>query len=157
MTPERQKVLTQEHHRPYSCCQHLPERLVVYRLHCVPFCVVAVHCSAVDFSVACAPRSNHMEFDPEIAVRMVWRGVPVVNVETAVTYVSRAHGGVSHFRLFRDNFRISLMHSRLMTQMIMGRLFSWLIPALGRRARVTCLAEGSVLAEGTRIRRFRAA
>ncbi|HET8932393.1 MAG TPA: glycosyltransferase family 2 protein [Polyangiales bacterium] len=85
-------------------------------------------------AVACAPRADHMEFDPEIAVRMVWRGVPVINVETAVTYVSRAQGGVSHFKLFRDNFRISLMHSRLMTQMIMGRLFSWLIPALGRHS-----------------------
>ena len=81
-------------------------------------------------ALACAPRSDHMEFDPEIAVRMVWRGVPVHNLRTAVRYVSRAHGGVSHFRLVRDNLRISLMHSRLMTRMIMGRLFGWLVPAL---------------------------
>lgn len=81
-------------------------------------------------ALACAPRSNHMEFDPEIAVRMVWRGVPVHNLPTAVRYVSQAHGGVSHFNLVRDNIRISLMHSRLMTRMIMGRLFGWLVPAL---------------------------
>jgi polyprenyl-phospho-N-acetylgalactosaminyl synthase len=81
-------------------------------------------------AAACAPRSDHMEFDPEIAVRMVWRGVPVHNLSTPVRYVSRAAGGVSHFKLFRDNVRISLMHSRLMCRMIMGRLFGWLIPAL---------------------------
>lgn len=81
-------------------------------------------------ALACAPRSNHMEFDPEIAVRMAWRGVPVQNLTTAVRYVSRAEGGVSHFKLVRDNVRISLMHSRLMTRMIMGRLFGWLVPAL---------------------------
>jgi polyprenyl-phospho-N-acetylgalactosaminyl synthase len=81
-------------------------------------------------ALACAPRADHMEFDPEIAVRMVWRGVPVLNLTTAVTYVSRAAGGVSHFKLVRDNIRISLMHSRLMTRMIMGRLFGWLVPAL---------------------------
>jgi len=81
-------------------------------------------------ALACAPASDHMEFDPEIAVRMVWRGVPVINLPTAVRYVSRAQGGVSHFKLVRDNVRISLMHSRLMTRMIMGRLFGWLVPAL---------------------------
>lgn len=85
-------------------------------------------------ATACAPRADHMEFDPEIAVRMVWRGVPVINLQTPVCYLPRSQGGVSHFKLFRDNVRISLMHSRLMTQMIMGRLFSWLIPALGRHS-----------------------
>jgi hypothetical protein len=54
-----------------------------------------------------------MDFDPEIAVRMVWNGVRVQNLETRVRYVPREHGGVSHFRLVRDNFRISLMHTRL--------------------------------------------
>jgi polyprenyl-phospho-N-acetylgalactosaminyl synthase len=81
---------------------------------------------------ACAPSSDHMQFDPEIAVRMVWRGVPVHNLPTPVRYEA---GGVSHFKLFRDNLRISLMHSRLMCTMIMGRLFSWLVPALGAHTR----------------------
>jgi glycosyltransferase involved in cell wall biosynthesis len=94
-------------------------------------------------ALACAPRSDHMEFDPEIAVRMVWRGVPVINVTTAVTYVSRAQGGVSHFKLVRDNLRISLMHSRLMTRMIMGRLFGWLVPALASHSTALSLPAGS--------------
>jgi len=78
---------------------------------------------------ACAPRSDHMQFDPEIAVRMVWYGVPVKNVATPVTYISRAAGGVSHFKLVRDNWRISLMHSRLMTSMVMRGVLSWLMPS----------------------------
>jgi 4-coumarate--CoA ligase (photoactive yellow protein activation family) len=64
-------------------------------------------------ALACAPRADRMDFDPEIAVRMVWNGVRVQNLETRVRYVPREHGGVSHFRLVRDNFRISLMHTRL--------------------------------------------
>ena len=49
-----------------------------------------------------------------IAVRMVWGGVPVINVPTRVRYVPREEGGVSHFRLGRDNVLISWMHTRLM-------------------------------------------
>jgi glycosyltransferase involved in cell wall biosynthesis len=93
-------------------------------------------------ALACAPRSDHMEFDPEIAVRMVWRGVPVLNVTTAVRYLARAQGGVSHFKLVRDNVRISLMHSRLMTRMIMGRLFGWLVPALALHSTALSLPAG---------------
>jgi hypothetical protein len=36
-----------------------------------------------------------------------------VNLPTRVRYVSRAQGGVSHFRLVRDNALISWMHTRL--------------------------------------------
>jgi polyprenyl-phospho-N-acetylgalactosaminyl synthase len=51
----------------------------------------------------CGPR---MEYDAEVAIRLVWAGCPVVNVPTRVRYLSAAEGGVSHFRLFRDNARI---------------------------------------------------
>ena len=84
-------------------------------------------------ALACAPRADHMQFDPEIAVRMVWYGVPVQNLSTPVTYIARADGGVSHFKLVRDNLRISLMHSRLMTRMIMQRVLSRLMPAAWTR------------------------
>lgn len=69
---------------------------------------------------------NRMDFDPEIAVRLVWEGVPTRNVETHVRYVSAEDGGVSHFHAFKDNVLISLMHSRLMTLKIMRFLFGWL-------------------------------
>ena len=40
-----------------------------------------------------------MDFDIEIAVRLCWAGLPVVNLPTAVRY---HEGGVSHFHMFRD-------------------------------------------------------
>jgi glycosyltransferase involved in cell wall biosynthesis len=60
-----------------------------------------------------AARGRAMDFDPEIAVRLAWAGVPIVHVETRVKYISRADGGVSHYRGFLDTFFISLMHTRL--------------------------------------------
>jgi glycosyltransferase involved in cell wall biosynthesis len=72
---------------------------------------------------------DHMEFDPEIAVRLVWAGVPVVNVPCRVRYPD---GGTSHFDLFRDNVRISWMHTRLFFEMI-GRL-PWLLASRRREA-----------------------
>jgi glycosyltransferase involved in cell wall biosynthesis len=54
-----------------------------------------------------------MDFDTEIAVRMHWRGVPVVNVPTRVIYPP---GNVSNFAMLQDNLRISWMHTRLVLQ-----------------------------------------
>jgi glycosyltransferase involved in cell wall biosynthesis len=58
---------------------------------------------------------SRMDFDPEIAVRLYWAGVPIHNLETPVRYPP---GGVSHFRLLRDNVRISWMHTRLLIGMV---------------------------------------
>ena len=62
---------------------------------------------------------NHMEFDTEIAVRLVWSGVPTINVPVNVRYYK---DGVSHFAMVRDNVRISWLHSRLLAR----ALFEWL-------------------------------
>jgi glycosyltransferase involved in cell wall biosynthesis len=62
--------------------------------------------------VACG---SHMEFDPEIVVRLVWSGVPVVNVPTHVRYHA---GGVSHFDLLRDNGRMIATHTRLVLELL---------------------------------------
>lgn len=56
-----------------------------------------------------------MDFDTEIAVRLVWRGVPVRNLPTRVVY---PENGLSHFRMLRDNLRISAMHTRLLLGML---------------------------------------
>jgi glycosyltransferase involved in cell wall biosynthesis len=64
---------------------------------------------------------QRMDFDPELAVRLVWAGVAVVNVPTAVTYPS---DGVSHFDVLADNVRISWMHTRLFFGMV------WRLPVL---------------------------
>jgi glycosyltransferase involved in cell wall biosynthesis len=69
-------------------------------------------------AVAVRARGNRMDFDPEVAVRLVWAGVPVVNVPVHVRYPGPDEGGVSHFRMFRDNVLISWMHTRLVFLMI---------------------------------------
>jgi len=51
-----------------------------------------------------------MSFDIEILVRLVWEGLPMEGVRTRVVY---PEGGVSHFRMLRDNVRISATHTRL--------------------------------------------
>lgn len=57
-----------------------------------------------------------MDFDPEIVVRLFWRGVPIRSVNTPVAYFK---DGVSHFKLLIDNWRISWMHARLVTGMFL--------------------------------------
>lgn len=64
---------------------------------------------------------RRMDFDIEIIVRLHWAGVPIRTVPTRVTYPL---DGVSHFRLWRDNARISAMHTRLFFGML------WRLPRL---------------------------
>lgn len=77
-----------------------------------PMCGYRVY--PIEAALRAGAVGNRMDFDPEIAVRMVWAGTPVVHVPTAVRYVSRKEGGVSHFKLFLDNWLITWMHTRLM-------------------------------------------
>jgi polyprenyl-phospho-N-acetylgalactosaminyl synthase len=81
-----------------------------------------------------APRTgDRMDFDIEIAVRMAWMGVPIVNLPTKVRYLSREEGGVSHFRMFRDNVRISWMHTRLACTALFWRPLLRLVGRAPRR------------------------
>jgi glycosyltransferase involved in cell wall biosynthesis len=59
---------------------------------------------------------RRMDFDSDVIVRLHWRGVAVVNQPTRVTY---PQDGVSHFRMWRDNVRISAMHTRLFFGMLL--------------------------------------
>ncbi|MCV2368074.1 glycosyltransferase family 2 protein [Roseateles oligotrophus] len=58
---------------------------------------------------------RRMDFDVEIAVRLLWRGLPVINQPTRVSYPS---DGISHFRALHDNLLISWMHTRLFFGML---------------------------------------
>ena len=88
-----------------------------------PMCGFRVY--PLDAAIAAGARGDAMDFDPEVAVRLVWRGTPVVNLPTRVRYIPKEEGGVSHFRLFRDNVLISWMHTRL----FFGALFRlWRFP-----------------------------
>jgi glycosyltransferase involved in cell wall biosynthesis len=59
------------------------------------------------------PWMRRFDFDPEAAVRLVWRGLEPVNVRAPVKYLTAAQGGVSHFNYWRDNALLTWMHSRL--------------------------------------------
>lgn len=56
---------------------------------------------------------RRFDFDPEAAVRLVWRGLPVVNLPAPVRYLRPDEGGVSHFDYWRDNRLLVGMHTRL--------------------------------------------
>ena len=57
---------------------------------------------------------RRFDFDPEAAVRLVWRGLVPVNVPAPVKYLKPEEGGVSHFHYGRDNVLLTWMHARLM-------------------------------------------
>jgi glycosyltransferase involved in cell wall biosynthesis len=59
--------------------------------------------------------ARRFDFDPEVAVRLAWRGVPIVNLPTPVRYLSKEEGGVSQFRYLRDNTLLTWMHIRLLS------------------------------------------
>jgi glycosyltransferase involved in cell wall biosynthesis len=65
--------------------------------------------------------SDHMDFDVEIAVKMAWAGVPIINEPVKVRYLSEEQGGVSHFRPFLDNLAFARLHSRL----CITKIFRW--------------------------------
>ena len=58
---------------------------------------------------------DRMEFEPEIAVRLVWAGVPVVTLPTRVVYPP---GGLSHFRFSRDYPLLASLYLRLLAGML---------------------------------------
>src|SRR5258705_7574007 len=57
-----------------------------------------------------------MDFDTAMVVRLAWRGVPIENLPTRVIYPA---GGISHFRMLRDNVRLTRMHTLLVCGMLL--------------------------------------
>jgi glycosyltransferase involved in cell wall biosynthesis len=62
------------------------------------------------------PWMRRFDFDPEAAVRLVWRGLVPVNVPAPVKYLKPEEGGVSHFNYVRDNALLTWMHLRLLLE-----------------------------------------
>ncbi len=58
---------------------------------------------------------ERMDFDSEILVRLHWRQVPMRWLNTRVSYPI---DGVSHFRMFLDNVRMTTLHIRLTCGML---------------------------------------
>lgn len=62
---------------------------------------------------------NRMDFDPELIIRMVRNGVPIVNIPTSVRYPET---GTSHFRMVEDNLLIAWAYLRLSVEPLLGVL-----------------------------------
>ncbi len=69
---------------------------------------------------------KRMDFDIEVLVRLHRAGVPMISHPVRVAY---PEGNLSNFRLWRDNWNISCMHTRL----IVGGLLGWMVPRRLRR------------------------
>jgi glycosyltransferase involved in cell wall biosynthesis len=61
------------------------------------------------------PLGDRMDFDPELAVRLYWQGLPIVSVPTRVRY---PEGGLSHFSPAYDSWLIAKAHARLVAGML---------------------------------------
>ena len=78
------------------------------------------------------PWMRRFDFDPEAAVRLVWRGVRPINVPAPVRYLRPEEGGVSHFNYVRDNALLTWMHARLFLGFVL-RLPMLVARRLGRK------------------------
>lgn len=56
--------------------------------------------------------AEYYAFETEILVRGAWLGMKIENVNISVYYPTKEQR-ITHFKPFLDNFRISLLHSRL--------------------------------------------
>ena len=59
---------------------------------------------------------SRMGFDIEVLVRLHWKNIPLIFYPVRVTYPP---DGVSHFRMVRDNIRISWVYTRLCCGMLL--------------------------------------
>jgi glycosyltransferase involved in cell wall biosynthesis len=89
--------------------------------------------------------ARRFDFDPEIAVRLAWAGVPIAVLPTPVRYLTLEEGGVSQFRYMRDNMLLTWMHIRLCCgflarlPLLLWRLAKGGNPAKGGYQRRKCL------------------
>jgi glycosyltransferase involved in cell wall biosynthesis len=78
---------------------------------------------------------DRMDFDPELVIRLHWRGIAVRTLPTRVVY---ERGGLSHFRMLDDNARITWLYTRALAGMavrlplLLGRRLRSLAPGAGR-------------------------
>jgi glycosyltransferase involved in cell wall biosynthesis len=74
-----------------------------------------------DLAAAMRPRRwmRRFDFDPEAAVRLVWRGLAPINIPAPVRYLKPEEGGVSHFNYWRDNVLLTWMHARLVGEFLL--------------------------------------
>ena len=92
---------------------NMPDSMCGYRIYPVnSVCALGAVCT-------------RMGFDPEILVKARWAGMQVVTVPTRIRYLSPEEGGVSHFRMVRDNLINISVHTRLILQTPFRLLLRW--------------------------------
>lgn len=84
----------------------IPDSMCGYRIYPVATSTRLIQSTALE---------NRMAFDTEILVHLDWQGVPIVSIPTHVTY---PQDGLSHFKGWEDNLRLSLTHARLFFGML---------------------------------------
>ena len=80
--------------------------------------------AALRAALASTNRARGFDFDPEVAVRMFWAGVPTLNLPAPCRYFAKDEGGVSHFNYLRDNLKLIWLHTRLIVQLLLWRWVS---------------------------------
>jgi len=85
----------------------IPDSMCGYRIYPVAASTQLIQTTVLE---------NRMAFDTEILVRLDWQGVPIVSIPTHVTY---PQDGLSHFKGWEDNLRLSLTHARLFFGMLL--------------------------------------
>ena len=68
--------------------------------------------------LALAPASRRFDFEIEALVRLVWGGLPVHSVEVPVYYPPKGVR-ISHFHQWRDNLRLTRLHTRLVLRALL--------------------------------------
>ncbi len=85
----------------------------------------------IEETIALGTRCDRMDFDVEVAVLLARAGVPIVNRPVGVRYLPAEQGGISHFRMFRDNARLFRLHARICTR----ASIDWCLSPLRSRGR----------------------
>ncbi len=70
---------------------------------------------------ASTPMGDRMEFDVEVLVKLHWQGAQFINVPVQTVY---PEDGTSHFRLLKDNWLITKMHTRCFFLMLLRQFRS---------------------------------
>ncbi|KXU36861.1 glycosyl transferase [Cephaloticoccus primus] len=86
---------------------NIPDGMCGFRIYPLRSTVDLIHAETL---------GKYMDFDTEILVRLAWRGVPMRWLPVRIYY---PEDGISHFKLLRDNLRISWMHARLFFGMLL--------------------------------------
>jgi glycosyltransferase involved in cell wall biosynthesis len=83
-------------------------------------------------------KENHYDFEVEVLVKAAWAGIDVKEVDISVYYPPPGER-ISHFDLFRDNLRLTLLNTRLTVRSIIPVPHRRFRPVKGQGEKITLL------------------